>query len=109
MSIDKKFLTAYLSDLNLIYEDRNFSGKFKMPDDLVDLDLDAEEYEYRVNNRIFANCSKEFKKMYEELFEKMDIDEENPKTFSISFHFPHDDFTEDEKEEFLEEINEYLI
>ena len=37
------FFRAYLNDIKLINEDRNFFGTFKCPNDLKDLNLDAEE------------------------------------------------------------------
>ena len=45
---------------------------------------------------------------FNELFDKMKIDEENPEYFEIHFHFNHDDYTETDKEEFIEKIQNIL-
>jgi hypothetical protein len=106
--INKTFVNAYFADINLICEDRNFFGVFETPKDLVELDLDAEELEYRINQRIQANSDRNFRLQYLKYFDHMDIDEENPQTIKIYLHIPHDDYTEEEKEEFLNNIQNSL-
>jgi hypothetical protein len=96
---------AYLKDIHLINEDRNFFGTFECPDDLKDLDLDAEELECRILAKIEHS---DIKSEFNELFDKMKIDEEHPEHFEIHFHFNHDDYTEDDKEEIIQKIQNIL-
>ncbi len=102
---NQNLFKAYLNDLHLINEDRNFSGTFKTPKHLTGLDLDAEELECRIIH-IIENSK--MKNDFLQLFDSMKIDEEHPETIKINFHFNHDDYTETDKEKFIENIQNIL-
>lgn len=86
-----------------------FSGTFNTPDDLLDVYLDKDDLEFRLTQRILNNASREFKKRFQSIFEFVEINPEYPEKIKIYFHLPYDDYTEEEKEQFLQEVQDCLI
>jgi hypothetical protein len=97
------FFNAYLTDLHLICENKNFSAKFNMPESIKSMDNppDAEEIECQILNKINKSNLKD---KFNEVFDSMNIDENNLEKFEINFHFNHDDFTEKDKESLIAEL-----
>ena len=52
---NQNLFKAYLNDIHLINEDRNFSGTFKTPKHLAELGVDAEELECQIIQSVICS------------------------------------------------------
>lgn len=105
--MNKQFIKSYLTDLHIICESKNFKQTFKVPERLSSLGVDAEELQERILNIFRADSFKEKDKFFE-LFEHMDVDEEHPETVEITWHVSHDDFTNEDEDDWQELIQNTL-
>jgi hypothetical protein len=100
---DKRFLFAYLRDLNLINEDRNFFATFKYPNELKakKFETDEETIEFLLD----LVKESEIADTFFELYDHIEIDPNLPDFFKIYFHFNNDDFIDDDKEDLIGQLN----
>lgn len=95
--MNQHLIKSYLQDLQIICESKNFKQTFNVPKRLSELGLDAEELQERILNIFRADSFKDKNKFFE-LFEHMNVNEEQPETIEITWHVSHDDFTNEDEE-----------
>lgn len=105
--MNKQFITSYLTDLHIICESKNFKQTFNVPERISSLGVDAEELECTIM-RIFNSDEFQEKDKFFELFDHMKVDEEHPETVEITWHVSHDDFTNEDEDDWQKLVQNTL-